>query len=160
MLSSISQTLLSQVRISCSYKDNPHSNQSNPLSALVVYDSGNDVTWRLSHPSMFADPDFSTLRILNDEFTLMDGVVGLTFDRSAGIVYFQPFATDRLFSISTKALRAGPTPWGKSLPVRLVGKKSSQGIGMAVSPRSGAIVFSPMAETAIGTWNPYTNEQK
>lgn len=90
----------------------------------------------------------------------MDGVVGIAFDKPAGLVYFQPFATDRLFSVPTKALRAGPLGWGQSLPVRLVGKKSSQGIGLAVSARSGSILFSPMAETSIGSWNPYTNAQK
>lgn len=125
--------------------------------AIVVYDSDNDLTWRVSHPSMFPDPDLGESRILNDRFTLMDGVVGLAFDQAAGIVYFQPFATDRLFSVSTKALRSGPI---SSLPVRLVGKKSSQGIGLAVSPQSGAVVFSPMTETAVGAWNPYTNEQR
>lgn len=109
---------------------------------------------------MFPDPDFEELQILNDRFTLMDGVVGIAFDKVAGVVYFQPFATDRLFSVTSKALRAGPTQWKKSLPVRLVGKKSSQGIALAVSPRSGSLLFSPMAETSIGLWSPYTNEQK
>lgn len=130
------------------------------LPALVVYDSGNDLTWRVSHPSMFADPDFAESRIGNDRFTLMDGVVGIAFDRPAGIVYYQPLATDRLFSVSTKALRRGPLEPGQSLPVRLVGRKSSQGIGLGVSKKSGAILISPLSETSLGYWNPYTNEQK
>lgn len=108
---------------------------------------------------MFPDPDFAESKIGADSFTLMDGVVGIAFDRPAGIVYFQPLATDRLFSVTTKALRAGPLQWGKMLPVRLVGKKSSQGIGLGVSKSSGAILISPLTETAVGAWNPYTNEQ-
>lgn len=128
--------------------------------AIVVYDSGNDVTWRVSHPSMFPDPDFGESTIGEDKFTLNDGVVGIALDKPGAVVYFQPLATDRLFSVSTKALRAGPLPWGQMLPVRLVGKKSSQGIGLAVSKKSGSILFSPMTETAIGTWNPYTNQQR
>ena len=131
-----------------------------PLSAaLVVYDSGRDLTWRVSHPSMFADPDFAESRIKDDRFTLMDGVVGLALDIKTGTVYFQPFASDRLFSVTTKALRAGPLGWGATLPVKLVGKKSSQGIGLAVSPKSGSVLFSPMTETALGAWNPFLAEQ-
>lgn len=44
---------------------------------------------------MFPDPDFAESTIGNDKFTLMDGIVGLGFDAKAGLVYFQPLATDR-----------------------------------------------------------------
>ncbi|KAJ6637741.1 Major royal jelly protein 1 [Pseudolycoriella hygida] len=128
--------------------------------AIVVYDSGRDLTWRLSHPAMYPDPNFAQSNILGHRFTLMDGIVGMAFDAKAGIVYFQPLATDRLFSISTAALRAGPLPFGVELPVKLVGKKSSQGIGLEVSPVDGTIFFSPMTETAVAKWNPNTNHQR
>uniref|UniRef100_A0A182Q364 Bee-milk protein n=1 Tax=Anopheles farauti TaxID=69004 RepID=A0A182Q364_9DIPT len=65
---------------------------------LVVYDSAKDLTWRLSHPAMYPDPDFAESRILEHRFTLMDGVVGLAFDPEAEILYFQPLATDRLLA--------------------------------------------------------------
>ena len=65
------------------------------LLAIVVYDSEKDVTWRLSHPAMYPDPDFAQSEILSDRFVLMDGVVGLSFDTKSGKVYFQPLATDR-----------------------------------------------------------------
>lgn len=109
---------------------------------------------------MYPDPNFAQSNILGQRFTLMDGIVGLAFDASAGMVYFQPLATDRIFSVPTSALRAGPLPFGAELPVRLVGKKSSQGIGLAVSPADGSIFFSPMSETAVAKWNPTTNQQK
>ncbi|XP_035902718.1 LOW QUALITY PROTEIN: major royal jelly protein 1-like [Anopheles stephensi] len=125
---------------------------------IVVYDSGKDLTWRLSHPAMYPDPDFAESRILEHRFTLMDGVVGLAFDPEAAILYFQPLATDRLFSVSTAALRAGPLEFGKDLPVKLVGRKSSQGIGLAAAPRGGTIFYSPLTETAVASWNPRTNE--
>ncbi|KAG4067883.1 hypothetical protein HA402_010569 [Bradysia odoriphaga] len=128
--------------------------------AIVVYDSGRDLTWRLSHPAMYPDPNFAQSSILGHRFTLMDGIVGMAFDANAGIVYFQPLATDRLFSITTAALRAGPLPFGVELPVKLVGKKSSQGIGLEVSPIDGSIFFSPMTETAVAKWNPSTNHQR
>lgn len=44
---------------------------------------------------MYPDPDFAQSEILGQRFVLMDGVVGLTFDPKASIVYFQPLATDR-----------------------------------------------------------------
>ncbi|KXJ83812.1 hypothetical protein RP20_CCG000972 [Aedes albopictus] len=127
---------------------------------IVVYDSGKDLTWRVSHPAMYPDPDFAESTILEHRFTLMDGVVGIAFDQEAGIIYFQPLATDRLFSVTTAALRAGPLPFGKDLPVKLVGRKSSQGIGLAVSPHTGTIFYSPFTETAVASWNPRTNEHQ
>ncbi|XP_052903380.1 major royal jelly protein 1-like [Anopheles moucheti] len=125
---------------------------------IVVYDSEKDLTWRLSHPAMYPDPDFAESRILEHRFTLMDGVVGLAFDPETAILYFQPLATDRLFSISTAALRQGPLEFGKDLPVKLVGRKSSQGIGLAAAPRGGNIFYAPLSETAVASWNPRTNE--
>ncbi|XP_049280715.1 major royal jelly protein 1-like [Anopheles funestus] len=125
---------------------------------IVVFDSGKDLTWRLSHPAMYPDPDFAESRIHEHRFTLMDGVVGLAFDPEAAILYFQPLATDRLFSVSTAALRLGPLEFGKDLPVKLVGRKSSQGIGLAAAPRGGTIFYSPLSETAVASWNPRTNE--
>ncbi|XP_017855822.1 PREDICTED: major royal jelly protein 1 [Drosophila arizonae] len=126
---------------------------------IIVYDSGKDVTWRVSHPAMYPDPDFAQSEILNDRFVLMDGVVGLTFDEKKGIVYFQPLATDRVFSVHKDVLRSGPLPNGQMLDVKLVGKKSSQGIGLAVSPYDSSLIFSPLTETAIASWNPATNQQ-
>jgi Major royal jelly protein len=70
------------------------------------------------------------------------------------------YAICRLFSVSAAALRAGPLPVGKELPVKLVGKKSSQGIGLGASPYGGNIFFAPLTETAIAQFNPRTNEQK
>lgn len=66
----------------------------------------------------------------------------------------------RLFSVSAAALRAGPLKVGMELPVKLVGKKSSQSIGLGASPYGGDIFFSPLTETAIAQFNPKTNEQK
>uniref|UniRef100_A0A182NE21 Bee-milk protein n=1 Tax=Anopheles dirus TaxID=7168 RepID=A0A182NE21_9DIPT len=125
---------------------------------IIVYDSGKDLTWRVSHPAMYPDPDFAESSILEHRFTLMDGVVGLAFDPEAAILYFQPLATDRLFSVNTAALRSGPLEFGKDLPVKLVGRKSSQGIGLATAPRGGTIFYSPLTETAVAAWNPHTNE--
>lgn len=128
--------------------------------AIVVYDSGRDLTWRLSHPSMFPDPDFAESRIGEHTFSLMDGIVGLAFDPESRTVYYQPFATDRVFAVSTEALKQGPLPVGKDLPVKLVGRKSSQGIGLGASPFGGNVYFNPFTETAIAEYNPRTKEQK
>lgn len=108
---------------------------------------------------MFADPDFAESTIDGYKFTLMDGIVGFAFDPQSQLVYFQPLATDRLFSVATSALKSGPLHIGSELPVKLVGRKSSQGIGLAVSPY-GSVFFSPFTETAVAEWNPKTNTQK
>lgn len=65
----------------------------------------------------------------------------------------------RVFSVHKNVLRAGPLPDNKMLDVKLVGKKSSQGIGLSVNPFDSSLIFAPLSETAIASWNPTTNQQ-
>ncbi|GLV46858.1 yellow-e [Carabus blaptoides fortunei] len=109
---------------------------------------------------MFPDPDFGDYDIQGEKFTLMDGVVGLAHSANLGQLYFQPLATDRLFSVPTGVLKKGPLAEFEELPIALVGHKSSQGVGLTVDPRDDTIYFSPLTETAIASWQPGTNEQK
>lgn len=81
-------------------------------------------------------------------------------EQNINYIFYTFILLHRLFSVKTSALRAGPLPFGAELPVRLVGKKSSQGIGVSVGPYDGSIFFSPLSETAIAEWNPNTNKQK
>lgn len=60
--------------------------------------------------------------------------------------------------MTREVLRAGPIAINQVLPIKLVGKKSSQGIGIAVT-EDGTLIFSPSTETAVATWNPTTNQQ-
>lgn len=90
-------------------------------------------------------------------FFYTEHLIGLKYLNYEDKYFLQHYS---LFSVSTAALRAGPLQFGAELPVRLVGKKSSQGIGLAVTPQDGSILFSPVSETAIAQWNPKTNEQK
>jgi len=62
--------------------------------------------------------------------------------------------------VPTSALQAGPLPFDEQLPVTLVGRKSSQGLALAVDPRDDTILFSPLTETAIASWQPQTNQQR
>lgn len=62
-----------------------------------------------------------------------------------------------LFSIPSAVLRAGPQNQ-QDLPIKLVGRKSSQGLALAVGS-NGDIIFSPFTETAIAKWSPQTNQQ-
>lgn len=66
------------------------------FSGIIVYDSLKDQAWRVMHPSMFPDPDFSDYSIDGEMFSLMDGIVGLAHSPSLGVLYYQPLATDRL----------------------------------------------------------------
>ncbi|KAF5288322.1 hypothetical protein FQR65_LT12056 [Abscondita terminalis] len=127
---------------------------------IIVYDSLSERAWRAMHPTMFPDPDFSDSTINDETFTLMDGIVGLTHSPNLGLLYYQPLATNRIFSITTAALRKGPPAELETLPVSLVGTKSSQGIGIAVNHRDDTLYFSPMTETSIGSWNPHNNNQR
>ncbi|XP_071554033.1 dopaminechrome tautomerase [Temnothorax nylanderi] len=127
---------------------------------ILIFDGARDRSWRVVHASMFPNPDQATFKIGSDTFEFLDGVVGLAFSPRLGTVYYQPLATDRLFSVPTSALQAGPLPFGQQLPVTLVGRKSSQGLALAVDPRDDKILFSPFTETAIASWQPQTNQQR
>lgn len=101
-----------------------------------------------------------SLQIGSDTFEFLDGIIGITFSPRLRTVYYQPLATDRIFSVSTSALQAGPLSLGQQLPVTMVGRKSSQGLALAVNPRDDTIVFAPFTETAIASWQPRTNRQR
>lgn len=93
-------------------------------------------------------------------FEFLDGVVGIAFSPRLQTVYYQPLANDRIFSVSTSALQAGPLGLGQQLPVTTIGRKSSQGLPLAVNPQDDTILFAPLTETAIASWQPRTNQQR
>lgn len=62
--------------------------------------------------------------------------------------------------ISTAALQRGPPPKGQELPVKLAGRKSSQGLGIDVDPNTDTFFYSPLTETAVASWNPITNQHE
>ncbi|KAL6263208.1 hypothetical protein P5V15_006008 [Pogonomyrmex californicus] len=127
---------------------------------ILIFDGARDRSWRVVHASMFPNPDYASYKIGSDTFEFLDGIVGIAFSPRLGTVYYQPLATDKIFSVPTSALQAGPLSFGEQLPVTLVGSKSSQGLALAVDPRDDTILFSPLTETAIASWQPRTNEQR
>nr|CAD7429445.1 unnamed protein product [Timema monikensis] len=113
--------------------------------------------------------------IAGESFTLPDGIVGLALSptpepspfnlphlNKQKVLYFQPLATDRIFSVPTSALKTPPRPDDRenTLPVSLIGYKSSQSAVLAVNPSDGALVFNPLPETALTSWDPSTNHNK
>lgn len=99
-----------------------------------------------------------------ESFTLMDGVVGLALSPAAPqpypssrVLYFQPMASNRLFSVPTSALKAGPLPELEELPVSIVGTKSSQSAVLTTDQRDGSVWLSPVRETAVASWQPSTD---
>lgn len=68
--------------------------------------------------------------------------------------------TCRLYSIPTSVLTRGPPSEFQQLPISLVGRKSSQGVGLTVNELDDTIYFSPLTETSISSWNPATNDQR
>nr|CAD7451909.1 unnamed protein product [Timema tahoe] len=113
--------------------------------------------------------------IAGESFTLPDGIVGLALSSTPEpspfnlphlnkqkVLYFQPLATDRIFSVPTSALKTPPRPDDRenTLPVSLIGYKSSQSAVLAVNPSDGALVFNPLPETALTSWDPSTNHNK
>ncbi|CAG2056832.1 unnamed protein product [Timema podura] len=114
-------------------------------------------------------------KIAGESFTLPDGIVGLALSptpepspfnlphlNKQKVLYFQPLATDRIFSVPTSALKTPPRPDDRenTLPVSLIGYKSSQSAVLAVNPSDGSLVFNPLPETALTSWDPSTNHNK
>jgi hypothetical protein len=133
-------------------------------AAIVVYDVRNDAAWRVFHPSMLPHPDYSTYTIAGESFTLPDSVVGIALSPEIGaqkadiygnpiyrrqrVLYYQPFAGLRLFSIPTSVLQT-PQEEDADLQVKIVFEKSSQSAALACDPIDGAVYFNPVTELAI-----------
>ncbi|KAL6427914.1 hypothetical protein ACFW04_008383 [Cataglyphis niger] len=127
---------------------------------ILVFDGVRNRSWRVVHASMYPNPDEATYKIGSDTFEFLDGVVGITFSPRLQTVYYQPLATNRIFSVSTSALQAGPLSLGQQLPVTMIGRKSSQGLALAINPLDDTIVFAPLTETVVASWQPQTNQQR
>lgn len=65
------------------------------IAGIIVYDGARDNAWRVTHASMYPDPDLGEYDIGGERFTLMDGIVGLAHSPTQGLLYYQPLATDR-----------------------------------------------------------------
>ncbi|CAH0770879.1 unnamed protein product [Bemisia tabaci] len=130
---------------------------------LLVYDAKKDAAWRLSHPNMFAEPDYARFELFGESFTLMDGPVGITLSPNNEKLYFQSFASNKIYSISTSVLRGGPRGPGfpdADLPsVKLEFVKSSQAAPLATDPLDGSIVVAPCNDTGIISF-PGTNDPR
>ncbi|VEN45300.1 unnamed protein product [Callosobruchus maculatus] len=127
---------------------------------LVVYDGLNDRAWRFQDPTMYPNPDNSQFEIVGERFSFMDGIIGLTHSSQLATVFYQPLASDRIFSVPTSVLTAGPPGEFDQLPVSLAGRKSSQGLGLAMNLNDNTLYFSPFSETSIAAWNAATNQQE
>lgn len=62
--------------------------------------------------------------------------------------------------VPTSALVKGPPREFDALPVTTAGKKSSQGMPLAINHRDNTLYFSPITETSIASWNIVTNSQE
>ncbi|CAG9772683.1 unnamed protein product [Ceutorhynchus assimilis] len=125
--------------------------------ALVVHDALRNKTWRVSHPTMYPEPSFATYHVNGETFTLPDGVVGLAHSPNLATLFYQPLATDKIYTISTKTLTKGPPGEFEDIPIAVAGTKSSQGLGLALDQNTDTLFFVPLAETSLAAWNPRTN---
>ncbi|KAJ4444325.1 hypothetical protein ANN_06117 [Periplaneta americana] len=134
-------------------------------AGIVVYDIKNDAAWRVFHPYMLPHPEHCTYNIAGESFTLPDAVVGIALSpetapifgyptqRQERVLYFQPFAALRLFSIPTSVLQT-PPQIDADLRVRLVFEKSSQSASLASDPTDGTLYFNPVSDLAIASLRP------
>ncbi|XP_023023845.2 dopaminechrome tautomerase [Leptinotarsa decemlineata] len=129
-------------------------------AGLIVYDGARDRSWRFSDPSMFPNPDYSKISIVGEQFSLMDGIIGLAHSPKLAVLFYQPLATDRIFSIPTATLTKGPPGEFEELPISVAGRKSSQGMPLAMNEDDNTLYFSPMTETSVASWNIVSNQQK
>ncbi|KAJ9577613.1 hypothetical protein L9F63_005800 [Diploptera punctata] len=136
-------------------------------AGIVVYDIRNDQSWRVFHPSMLPHPDYCTYHIAGENFTLPDAIVGIALSpetssqhsldpygyRQQRLLYFQPFAGIRLFSMPTSVLQT-PPDIDTDLQIGVVFEKTSQSASLATDPNDGTIYFNPVTELALATLKP------
>ncbi|CAH1163531.1 unnamed protein product [Phaedon cochleariae] len=127
---------------------------------LVVYDGISGRSWRISDPTMYPNPDYSALNIAGESFSFMDGVIGLAHSPKLATVFYQPVASDRIFSIPTSTLTKGPPGEFEELPISVAGRKSSQGLPLAMNQDDNTLYFSPFSETSVASWNIESNQQE
>lgn len=130
------------------------------VSGIIVYDALRQKTWRFSDPSMFPNPDFSSISIAEDQFSLMDGIIGLALSPQLQTLFYQALATDRIFSIPTATLTKGPPGEFEQLPIAVAGRKASQGLPLTINPNDSTLFFSPITQTSVASWNAATNQQR
>nr|CAI5825266.1 unnamed protein product [Callosobruchus analis] len=93
-------------------------------------------------PTMYPNPDNSQFEIVGEQFSFMDGIIGLTHSPQLATVFYQPLASDRIFSVPTSVLTAGPPGEFDQLPVSLAGRKSSQGLGLAMNLNDNTLLLA------------------
>ncbi|KAG5877670.1 hypothetical protein JTB14_013915 [Gonioctena quinquepunctata] len=129
-------------------------------AGLVVHDGATDKSWRFSDPSMFPNPDYGNINIVGERFALMDGIIGLAHSPKLATLFYQPMASDRIFSIPTSTLTKGAPGEFEELPISVAGRKSSQGLPLTMNTDDNTLYFSPMTETSVASWNVASNQQE
>ncbi|XP_046389431.1 major royal jelly protein 1-like [Ischnura elegans] len=131
--------------------------------AIIVYDLAKDLVRRVSDLTMYPDPDFGNYETAGEKYKLMDGIIGMALSPvntlGGRILYYQPMSQNNIYSVPTAALRDFAAGDEQELPVKLVGTKSSQGIGLAID-KDSTLYFSPLTEIALGSYNTATRQHR
>uniref|UniRef100_A0A1A9WGF4 Bee-milk protein n=1 Tax=Glossina brevipalpis TaxID=37001 RepID=A0A1A9WGF4_9MUSC len=121
---------------------------------LLVYDYAKNEAWRIENKFMYPDPDYGTHTLAGQSFTLMDGIIGLSFDDQ--YLYFHPMAGITEYAvpldiINNSTLFAGNKEAAAD-EFKSIGKRSSPCVPSAIDSKGiwYCVTFNPIELIA---WN-------
>ncbi|XP_018335225.1 protein yellow-like [Agrilus planipennis] len=142
---------------------------------IVVYSMKDNDSWKISHPkSMSAEPNAQEFRLngvvisqpiniapiaLGPRLRVSNGRVILSDDRD---VYYSPFSSFHLYSITTDILRNKNNHGNFDGVIRDWGQKASQTDSM-IMDNQGILYYSLLTDNSIGLWDsktPFTSAQR
>lgn len=126
---------------------------------LVIYDEDSRKIWRLESKLFLADPTATNYTIMGESFQLQDGLLGMTKNQHAPVLYFRPMSSRNMYSATTIDLRNSRLGL-KVHYYRIRNVVSSQAAAMAISSND-ILFFGLPTEVSLACWNtckPFTKD--
>ncbi|XP_031353218.1 major royal jelly protein 1-like isoform X2 [Photinus pyralis] len=122
--------------------------------AIIVYDVSRQRSWRVTHRTMHASPDFGVLCIAGAQFEVMDGIQGMALSplhqMKDRVLFYHSLASDSEHYILSSELRNNSQSAGSFKT--FCGRRSTQSSPMAVS-RDGVLFFGLMSHASLNCWD-------
>jgi hypothetical protein len=131
---------------------------------LIVVDAHREKSWRVVSNYFYAYPLHGHFELNNEEFDLMDGVIGLALsppqnDKKDKTLYFHSLASVRESWVSAALLRneSNFPDFSNAVADKFFvsqGTRAGQSAPSAMNAEGSALFFSVMTKNSLNCWNP------
>jgi hypothetical protein len=131
---------------------------------LIVVDAHREKSWRVETNYFYPDPLSGHFELNNEQFDLMDGILGLALspsqnDKKDKTLYFHSLASVRESWVSTAVLRNESNFHDgiNAVPQKFYisqGTRPGQSAPSAMDGEGTALFFSVMTKNSLNCWNP------